>query len=172
MLVPTSCARVEQPEKTDIVRLRVLTYNTALAMLGALTVHTRLSKSGILITRTDVNSFPVQEYMPHNRNQLLAGQLLLLLWTVAHMLKEFDEIASDVRIHGTIRNYLSEPFNWLDWTRFAACIAFVCVRTWLHHDDSRDIDIHVANSFFIDTEAVQLAYYYLDLLACYVRDHT
>ena len=95
------------PRHTRRARVRILTYNNGLArpMLCALTIEARLSPTGVLSTEFKTAAVPVQEYMQANKQQLLALEIVFLVWTLAQIAYEFIEFRYYMKKTGSPARY-------------------------------------------------------------------
>lgn len=152
--------------RSRIVRLKLLTYNSALTMFCSLSMEASLSPTGVLRTGYKTSSFPAQEYMPHTVEYRLVLEGLLVVWTFAQLLKEFIEMVGEVRESGAIVGYFLQPFNFLDWLRFGLFLTAMATRYRLFMDESRGTTLET--TVFVDTEEVELYNRVFDLLTCYL----
>ena len=155
------------PFKTRVVRVKMFFYSNTLAILCSMSVSAYLSPTGVLTTEARASSFPVQEYMPADIVRKLVIEGLLVLWTLGHLLKEVQEVYSEVCENASILGYFRDPYNILDWTRFIFLGLALAVRIQLLNDTSRDFHLAGANGY-VDTENVQILYSQFDLLSAAV----
>ena len=101
------------PRHTRRARVRILTYNNGLArpMLCALTIEARLSPTGVLSTEFKTAAVPVQEYMQANKQQLLALEIVFLVWTLAQIAYEFIEFRYYMKKTGSPARVYSRSFT-------------------------------------------------------------
>jgi hypothetical protein len=91
-------------------------------------------------------SVPVMEYSFHRggldgQDTQLFFEILLLAWSSIQAFYEIVEFTQTVRTEAVPISYLTNPWNLLDWSRFAILATGVIFRVRMTYDTSRDFDL-------------------------------
>lgn len=151
---------------TRMLRVKLVTYNSALTMLCLISVDVDLGPTGVLTPKAWTFSMPVQEYMPNTMIRKIFFELILVTWTLFQALQEVKEIINCIKETGSIRSYLSDLFNVLDTIRFALFFTAVATRVQMLFDTNRDFSM--SQTTYIDIEDIGNLYNTFDLLTAYV----